>query len=158
MLVCRAIRHKSPPLPIEHQAASTGTHELHPNQSYNSYIVLFSRLVQEAVMQRRKLVCSLLCWLACYAVFWSASTSSSAAANKTKGPLDDGGVPLELGYREHGDYPSPRCCMAGSCAANRTGQHAFVTSVRTAKYVPLLRQLVCSLAESNPGEQVSLLL
>lgn len=42
--------------------------------------------------------------------------------------------------------------MAGSCAAPRTGQHAFVASVRTAAYVPLLRQLVCSLAESNPGQ------
>lgn len=88
----------------------------------------------------------LLCLL-----YWLAATSCCAAAKEQR-RLDDGGVPLDVGYREHGDYPSPRCCMGGSCAAPRTGQHAFVTSVRTAKYVPLLRQLVCSLAESNPGK------
>jgi hypothetical protein len=94
-------------------------------------------------MRQRKLVCCLLCWLA---------ATSCCAAGKEQRRLDNGGVPLDVGYRENGDYPSPRCCMAGSCSAPKAGQHAFVTSVRTGKYVPLLKQLVCSLAESNPGE------
>jgi hypothetical protein len=94
-------------------------------------------------MQQRRLLCCLLCWLA---------ATCRYAAGKEQLKLDDGGVPLDVGYREHGEYPSPRCCIAGSCATPRTGRHAFVTSVRTAKYVPLLRQLVCSLADSNPGK------
>jgi hypothetical protein len=102
------------------------------------------RLVVAKGMQQRKLRCHLLCLLA---------AAACCAAAKEQRKLDDGGIPLDVGYREHGDYPSPRCCVAGSCATLKTGQHAFVASVRTARYVPLLKQLVCSLAESNPGEQ-----
>lgn len=68
--------------------------------------------------------------------------------------LSDTGVPLKAGYRDHKKYASPRCCVGAGCKSSITGSHAFVTTVRTSSYVPALKQLVCSLAESNPGKNL----
>ena len=59
-------------------------------------------------------------------------------------------------------YDSPRCCFTSDCLTAthegtraRTGvypsKHAFVTSLRSAHYMVLLRELHCSLSATNPG-------
>lgn len=59
--------------------------------------------------------------------------------------------PAFLG-RSEALYPAPRCCHDEGCVAPRTPPRAaVVTYLRGADYLPLLQQLECTLARSNPG-------
>ena len=52
--------------------------------------------------------------------------------------------------RLHARHPVRHCCVGAACAG-RGGRHAFVTSLRSAEYMMGLRELACSLNQTNPG-------
>eukprot|EP00879_Flechtneria_rotunda_P013123 GHRR01013706.1.p1 GENE.GHRR01013706.1~~GHRR01013706.1.p1 ORF type:complete len:316 (+),score=43.52 GHRR01013706.1:100-1047(+) len=81
---------------------------------------------------------------------WHSLAPTEVASSAVRTNIE--GIPKGLEPRREKAYPSPRCCCGGACAVSHTGKHAFVTSVRTSRYVQPLKQLVCSLAESNPGQ------
>jgi hypothetical protein len=58
----------------------------------------------------------------------------------------------EAQFRSNTQHPSPRCCQGKACLSlNRGNKHAFLASLRSPGYIPLLRELHCSLQKSNPG-------
>ncbi|KAI3434831.1 hypothetical protein D9Q98_002886 [Chlorella vulgaris] len=83
--------------------------------------------------------------------------------------------PLMLG-RSDARFPAPHCCRDEACASPRrqhaaggsdgsgsgsgsgTGRMAVVTYLRDDSYVPLLRQLECTLRHSNPGLELGLMM
>lgn len=62
--------------------------------------------------------------------------------------------PLIMG-RSDADFPSPACCEGGACVpAGRQQRVALVTLLSSPDYLPLLRQLECTLRRSNPGVEI----
>lgn len=66
--------------------------------------------------------------------------------------------PLFLG-RDDSRFPSPSCCHGADCARNRTGRVIVLTSyIGGEAYLPLLKQLECTLRRSNPGLELGVML
>ena len=61
---------------------------------------------------------------------------------------DDANALLNLG-RVESQFPSPRCCHNSDCLTKRSGRNAFVTSLRSDKYLILLQELHCSLRKAH---------
>ena len=62
-------------------------------------------------------------------------------------------MPSKLDGRLDKDYPSPRhhCKpLVEECVPKDSKRHAFLTTVRTSEYLPLLHELQCSLHEHEP--------
>lgn len=54
--------------------------------------------------------------------------------------------------RSFSDSPSPQCCVAADCVqSDQPTSFAVVTSIRSAKYIILLRELECSVRRTNPN-------
>lgn len=66
--------------------------------------------------------------------------------------------PAMLG-RSETTHPAPWCCRDEGCAADLAAGHrvAVVTYLRDDHYVPLLRQLECTLRRSNPDLELGLM-
>lgn len=61
--------------------------------------------------------------------------------------------------RSEAAHPAPRCCRDEACAfTGAPGQRAaVVTYLRDDTYLPLMRQLECTLRRSNPGLELALM-
>ena len=81
------------------------------------------------------------------AFFAASLLASSVTAKEVKH------MPNKIDGRLDKDYPSPRhhCKpFVDECVPKDSKRHAFLTTVRTSEYLPLLHELQCSLHEHEP--------
>lgn len=71
--------------------------------------------------------------------------------NKLCSPVHNQEYHYVLQGRLDSVYPSPRCCTGKSCIKRNKKRNIILTTLRSDNYLPLLKNLVCSLKNSNPN-------
>ena len=62
--------------------------------------------------------------------------------------------PIRNMGRVESEFPSPRCCVDAGCLDIDKGRYAVLTTLRTDKYLTLLRNLACSMKRANPAVEL----